>query len=42
MLLSRTGTAIPHKRPINLSLTSKTVDMAKELGINYRHWRISC
>ncbi len=22
------------KRPINLSLTSKTVDMAKELGIN--------
>ncbi len=26
--------APPTKRPINLSLTSKTVDMAKELGIN--------
>lgn len=26
--------APPAKRPINLSLTSKTVDMAKELGIN--------
>jgi antitoxin CcdA len=24
----------PTKRPINLSLTAKTVDMAKELGIN--------
>ena len=24
----------PTKRPINLSLTSKTVDMAKELGMN--------
>ena len=27
-------TGPPNKRPINLSLTSKTVDMAKELGIN--------
>lgn len=34
MLLSKTDNAAPHKRPINLSLTSKTVDMAKELGIN--------
>jgi antitoxin CcdA len=34
MLLSKTDNAGPHKRPINLSLTSKTVDMAKELGIN--------
>jgi antitoxin CcdA len=25
---------VPAKRPINLSLTSKTVDMAKELGMN--------
>ncbi len=25
---------LPSKRPINLSLTSKTVDMAKELGMN--------
>jgi antitoxin CcdA len=34
MLPSRTDTGVPTKRPINLSLTSKTVDMAKELGIN--------
>jgi antitoxin CcdA len=34
MLLSKTDGAAPTKRPINLSLTSKTVDMAKELGIN--------
>jgi antitoxin CcdA len=34
MLLSQTDSAPPTKRPINLSLTSKTVDMAKELGIN--------
>jgi antitoxin CcdA len=33
-LLSKTDGAAPTKRPINLSLTSKTVDMAKELGIN--------
>ncbi len=26
--------SVSAKRPINLSLTSKTVDMAKELGIN--------
>lgn len=34
MLLSQGTGAAPTKRPINLSLTSKTVDMAKELGIN--------
>jgi antitoxin CcdA len=34
MLQSKTDTGVPTKRPINLSLTSKTVDMAKELGIN--------
>ncbi len=34
MLLSKTDSGVPTKRPINLSLTSKTVDMAKELGIN--------
>jgi antitoxin CcdA len=34
MLQSKTDTGAPTKRPINLSLTSKTVDMAKELGIN--------
>jgi antitoxin CcdA len=34
MLQSKTDTGTPTKRPINLSLTSKTVDMAKELGIN--------
>jgi antitoxin CcdA len=34
MLLSKADSAAPVKRPINLSLTSKTVDMAKELGIN--------
>jgi antitoxin CcdA len=34
MLQSRTEPSAPTKRPINLSLTSKTVDMAKELGIN--------
>jgi antitoxin CcdA len=33
-LLTKADTAPPAKRPINLSLTSKTVDMAKELGIN--------
>jgi antitoxin CcdA len=32
-MLSNTN-APSAKRPINLSLTSKTVDMAKELGIN--------
>jgi antitoxin CcdA len=32
-MLSNTNTPSA-KRPINLSLTSKTVDMAKELGIN--------
>lgn len=31
---SKTDSVAPAKRPINLSLTSKTVDMAKELGIN--------
>lgn len=34
MLLSHATSVAPTKRPINLSLTSKTVDMAKELGIN--------
>jgi antitoxin CcdA len=34
MLLSKTDSVAPTKRPINLSLTSKTIDMAKELGIN--------
>jgi antitoxin CcdA len=34
MLQSRTEPNASTKRPINLSLTSKTVDMAKELGIN--------
>lgn len=34
MLQSKTDASPPTKRPINLSLTSKTVDMAKELGIN--------
>jgi antitoxin CcdA len=34
MLQSKTDNGVPTKRPINLSLTSKTVDMAKELGIN--------
>ena len=34
MLVSKTDSGVPTKRPINLSLTSKTVDMAKELGIN--------
>jgi antitoxin CcdA len=34
MLLSKTDSVAPAKRPINLSLTSKTIDMAKELGIN--------
>jgi post-segregation antitoxin (ccd killing protein) len=29
-----TANTVAAKRPINLSLTSKTVDMAKELGIN--------
>ena len=28
------ATSLGAKRPINLSLTGKTVDMAKELGIN--------
>ncbi len=34
MLQTKTDSGAPNKRPINLSLTSKTVDMAKELGIN--------
>lgn len=34
MLSSKTESVAPAKRPINLSLSSKTVDMAKELGIN--------
>ena len=33
-MLHKTPSDAPTKRPINLSLTSKTVDMAKELGIN--------
>jgi antitoxin CcdA len=33
-MLSPTNITASPKRPINLSLTSKTVDMAKELGIN--------
>jgi antitoxin CcdA len=33
-MLSIHSTSPSPKRPINLSLTSKTVDMAKELGIN--------
>jgi antitoxin CcdA len=32
--MSIANPASPIKRPINLSLTAKTVDMAKELGIN--------
>ena len=33
-MISSQPTNVAAKRPINLSLTSKTVDMAKELGIN--------
>ncbi len=33
-MLSKTDSVAPAKRPINLSLSSKTIDMAKELGIN--------
>jgi antitoxin CcdA len=33
-MLSPANMTASAKRPINLSLTSKTVDMAKELGIN--------